>query len=374
MKFLIIDTYNKNFLEDFYQRYPEAIDMSYAEHKKLLISQLFGTSDFYSKNLKKIGYEAEDIIFNDPYLQIKWAKENNLKINIDIKNKDYLFKLAFDKKERVLSFNIIYKILKHQIEYFQPDFLYIHSISYFNPLYLFLLKRKFKLKILGQIATVFPPILYFKPYDLILSSLPNIVEFLNKNKIKAEYLKLAFEPEVLNHLKELKEKYQVVFIGSFWQEQHSFFVPLLEEVAKKFDLKIWSPSKEEINSDLLQKFYIGKAWGKEMYNVLFNSLITINRHGKIAENYANNMRLYEATGVGTMLITDFKDNLNEIFKIGEEIECYQNGDELLNKIDFYIKNEGKRKEIAQNGQKRTLTEHTYENRMKELITIINKYF
>jgi glycosyltransferase involved in cell wall biosynthesis len=373
MRFLIIDTYYKNFLENFYQRYPEAIDMNYDEHKKLLISQLFGTSDFYSKTLKKIGHEAEDIIFNDPYLQIKWAKENNLKINADIKDKNYLFRVAFDKKERILSWNILYKILKYQIEYFKPDFLYIHAITYFNPLYLFFLKRKFKVKILGQIASPLPPILYFKPYDLILSSLPNIVAFLNKNKIKAEYLKLAFDPEVLNHLKELKEKYQVVFIGSF-SEQHKFFISYLEDVAQKFDLKIWSPSKEEINSNILQKCYMGKAWGKEMYNVLYNSLITINRHSKIAENYANNMRLYEATGVGTMLITDFKDNLNELFEIGKEIECYRNGDELFNKIVFYLKNEEKRKGIAQNGQKRTLTEHTYENRMKELITIINKYF
>ena len=52
-----------------------------------------------------------------------------------------------------------------------------------------------------------------------------------------------------------------------------------------------------------------EVWGLDMYRALARSKITINRHINVAENNANNMRLFEATGTGSLLITDRKDNL-----------------------------------------------------------------
>ena len=45
-----------------------------------------------------------------------------------------------------------------------------------------------------------------------------------------------------------------------------------------------------------------------MYDILNASDITINEHGAVAA-YANNYRLYEATGLGTCLVTDWKETL-----------------------------------------------------------------
>ena len=44
--------------------------------------------------------------------------------------------------------------------------------------------------------------------------------------------------------------------------------------------------------------------------------IVVNRHIDVAEGYANNMRLYEATGMGALLITDRGRNLGELFEPG----------------------------------------------------------
>jgi spore maturation protein CgeB len=41
-----------------------------------------------------------------------------------------------------------------------------------------------------------------------------------------------------------------------------------------------------------------------MFKILARSKIVINRHGTIAGNYAVNMRMYEATGSGAMLVTE----------------------------------------------------------------------
>ncbi len=55
-------------------------------------------------------------------------------------------------------------------------------------------------------------------------------------------------------------------------------------------------------------------WGLEMYRKLAKSKIRLNCHEEIAGNYASNMRLYKATGMGACLITDWKENLPNIFE------------------------------------------------------------
>jgi spore maturation protein CgeB len=49
-----------------------------------------------------------------------------------------------------------------------------------------------------------------------------------------------------------------------------------------------------------------------MYQALRRSLITLGRE-------AGNARLFEATGVGTFLLTDFKDNLQTSFEPSREV-------------------------------------------------------
>ena len=46
----------------------------------------------------------------------------------------------------------------------------------------------------------------------------------------------------------------------------------------------------------------------------------------------------------------------------------------MDKYNYLINNPKEIAKIAKAGQLRTLKEHTYENRIKELIQILNKYF
>jgi len=106
-----------------------------------------------------------------------------------------------------------------------------------------------------------------------------------------------------------------------------------------------------------------------MYQVLRNSLLTLNHHGNIPP-CANNMRLFEATGVGTLLITDWKENLHEMFDLGKEVIAYRTPEECAELIQYYLEHEDEREQIARAGQQRTLREHTYYQRVQELVDII----
>jgi len=193
--------------------------------------------------------------------------------------------------------------------------------------------------------------------------------------IKSEYLKLAFEPSVLQRLsKEKNYKYEVTHIGGYGPI-HNERNKILEEAAKRVKIDFWGYAIDNLdgNSPILKNYH-GECWGIDLYDILSSSKITLTKHiASVASNYANNMRLYEATGCGTLLLVDKKDNLGEIFEIGKEVVAYENVDDLVDKIKYYLEHEEEREKIVKAGQERTFREHTYEVRMKELVSILERY-
>ena len=84
------------------------------------------------------------------------------------------------------------------------------------------------------------------------------------------------------------------------------------------------------------------------------------------------MRLYEATGVGTCLVTEMKDNLGEMFQPGREVVTFAGTDDCMEKIRQYLDRGDERTRIAQAGQRRTLRDHVYTSRMGELLGLLRK--
>jgi spore maturation protein CgeB len=107
-----------------------------------------------------------------------------------------------------------------------------------------------------------------------------------------------------------------------------------------------------------------------MYRILARTQISINRHGDIAEGYANNMRLFEATGVGALLLTEAAANLPDLFRPGREVITYSSVDELIDRARYFLENAEERIAIAGAGQTRTLAEHTYRRRIPELVSML----
>jgi hypothetical protein len=161
-------------------------------------------------------------------------------------------------------------------------------------------------------------------------------------------------------------------VGSFLPV-HKSRLELVEAVAARVpDISVHGTVAAELPSSSPLFGKVAPAlWGRDMYALLRRSNITINHHGDVPP-FANNMRLYEATGMGCLLVTDYKDNLHEMFEPEREVVTYRDGAECVDKILFYLdeRNRGERDKIAAAGQRRTLHEHTYQARMKHLLELI----
>lgn len=362
MKILIVDNYYPEFLKKIEKEIrAKGID-EYKKIKKEIINYKFGTSDYYSKNLISLGIKAEDIIINSKELQKSWTKKHNILL--------YLVNLIIENVPKIKN---IYNhtgnplVLLAQINQFKPDVVYVQCIGALPPLITKIIKTQCKL-LVGQIASNLPPDCYFKNYDLVLSSLPNMVEKVKELGVKSEYFPIGFESSILEKLIDNKSKeYNVTHIGGYGAI-HNERNKTLEYAAKKVKIDFWGYGTNNLKktSPILRSYH-GESWGLEMYKILKQSKITLTGHiTKVAGQYANNMTLFEATGCGTLLITDYKKNLSDLFVIDKEIVTYNNPEELVEKIKYYNNHENERKKIALAGQKRTLKDHTYAKRMEQL--------
>jgi hypothetical protein len=369
MKILFIDSYYKNFLNYFYKNNEKK--KTFLEQRRELLKQNFGTSDFYSYYLSKLGHNCEDLIVNDYYLQRLWAKEN--KFSYDYNPIKSYFQLLPFLHRYIGRPRWIQEIVLKQISFYKPDIVYVQDLSILNADVLKQAKKYSKL-LVGQIASSLPNINNVKQFDLIVTSFPHYVKYFRKIGVNSEYLPLAFDERILNRINYHEPRhYDVSFIGSF-TPNHKIGTSIIRQVNKFVPIDIWGQGLffPIPRFDLLKRYH-GAAWALDMYRILAQSKIVINRHIDVSENYANNMRLYEATGMGALLITDNKKNLGDLFEVGKEVIEYEDPEELVQKIKYYLEHDKEMAKIANAGQKRTLKDHVYTVRMRELNEIFKKY-
>jgi glycosyltransferase involved in cell wall biosynthesis len=120
----------------------------------------------------------------------------------------------------------------------------------------------------------------------------------------------------------------------------------------------------------LKPFLKPAVFGLEMFQVLRDSKITLNIHADSSPTYASNMRLFETTGVGTCMVTDWKNNLHEMFEPDKEVIVYRNAEECVEKVKWLLDHPEKREQTAKAGMARTLKEHTFAHRAAQLDEII----
>ena len=72
--------------------------------------------------------------------------------------------------------------------------------------------------------------------------------------------------------------------------------------------------------------------GNDYFDVLRGSRITFNNHTERSMGSVGNMRLFEATGIGTCLLTDTGDNMRDLFIPGKEVITYRNTNDAVDKV------------------------------------------
>jgi glycosyltransferase involved in cell wall biosynthesis len=374
LRVLVIDTYYWPLLKD--HKLDRTLETPQAKLLALnLVGSLgFGTGSAYVKNLLASGHESRLVVANSAALQLFPSETRNFLSRLS----EIFFQFSFVIARAgvvgdfVISKSKFFASIKAEIDSFNPDVVLILDINLFSrPVLRKLVPNSVAL--VGEIASPLPPKRFIRGYDLIFSAHPGLVREIEKSGVKSKWNPLGVDPEVFPKVPSQGRDIDAVFVGSFGRLQKNTG-PLLAEVKRLVpSLRIYgSVSEKTLKKFGLLDNYKGPAWGSKMFDLLSRAKISINRHGEIAGPYAANMRMYESTAAGALLLTEEKSNLKDLFVPGSEVVAYRDNRDAAEKARYYLDHPDELDKIARAGQKRTLSEHTYGKRMERMLGEISK--
>jgi len=156
----------------------------------------------------------------------------------------------------------------------------------------------------------------------------------------------------------------IIFVGGGKEYMHKEwpYRHQLIDVLEKLDgyRKYGHPQKLVREADLNQLYANAKVVIGDSLNVGFHH-----------PNYWSD-RVYETIGRGGFMIHPRISGLEKDFKENEEVVFYDYGNfaQLKEKIDYYLKNDAEREQIRKAGFERAKRDHTYLNRMQEMLDIV----
>ena len=81
-------------------------------------------------------------------------------------------------------------------------------------------------------------------------------------------------------------------------------------------------------------------------------------------------RALDIMGCGGFLLTNYQSDMLRFFVPGEDYVYYEDRNDLINKIDYYLEHKEERIAIAENGHKKVRQDHTYEQRLQMILDIV----
>jgi hypothetical protein len=184
-----------------------------------------------------------------------------------------------------------------------------------------------------------------RAFDFVFAAQRDGAERLRQAGIaSARWLPLACDPE--RHGKQETEKrYDVAFVGNVFPGPRA---DLLDRIQRRF-----------------RNTFVGRCYFEDMARTYSAARIVFNR--SVLNDI--NMRVFEALASGSLLLTnDLRGNgQEELFQDGVYLATYQDAEDLLDKIEFYLRCGDVRERIAAAGRAEVLARHTYQHRMQTIL-------
>ncbi len=344
-----------NYLEDFYTRHPNIQDKDYATQHAAIMLDSHVWADHISRNLGQFGVKSHELVYNAGYLNQAWAREYGSKA---IGNELFI----------------------EQLRFFAPDVIFLHTyFPFYAELVPLIRKRIPEVRLIqGYIGVGFTKEHYdlFRKLDFVTTCEHSIFEKLTRIGACAYHIDHGFEHTLVDRIQPIGPQYDVLFTGSILMSNgyHIKRSKLLEYLIKRgIDVTILSKPLETRSNipHILRDHIRPPVYGMQMLQSLARAKIGINVHIDAISN-ATNIRLFEATGAGTCLLTEDMPGLNRLFEPDREVATYKSFEECADKINWLLENEQQRSTIAKAGQERTLSAHRLEMRVKQLYEIILK--
>ena len=244
------------------------------------------------------------------------------------------------------------------------------------------LKRKPKV-IIGWLGSSIPLKTDWSEFDCILSGLPKLrSSALNLGAKNSFEFYPGMPLNIFENFPQPNEnpKYDIIFVGQCNQLLHARRAEYLNLLAKEeLNFGLFLSGDTGHLPSIVQNLNNGPRFGFDMLKTIHNSKISFDCRGKqsfededIGCNHTVNMRIFESTAVGSLLLTEEYFNLHQLFEPKKDIITFKSDSDLLEKVFYYLKEHDLRKEISLKGKKTCLEKHNLRSRAADFLHIVDE--
>jgi spore maturation protein CgeB len=348
MKILLLWTFYDGYLEGFYRARPGLDRLPHARQLELLLDDGFGWPPAVARYLAQSGNAVEVVVANCEPLQRAWAHEHDVTFGGDWRQ----------------------SVPTAQVRRFRPDILWTGSnFEYFGEFMRGV--RDACGRIVAWTAAPLPVRLDLSGVDCMVTSHENFAAEFRARGLRCERMLPCFDPRQVELAGRPERDVAIGFVGSLsWA--HMDRIRLLDEVAEAGELQVWCSRPNPFSRSALRPAFWrafwsarkvlararGEVYGREMYHVLARTRCTVNVHIGVACGLAGNMRMFEATGMGSLLFTEAMRNLADLFDPATEVIAYRDGAELRRQLEHFLARPEEAAQVAARGQRRTLRDYS----------------
>lgn len=370
MRFLKVSNYYQQYLDDFFATYPQASALPFEQEMALLMGDRNLWSDAWKRTIETAGLGCGcEVVINHESLQKKWAREHGVKYS---------------------SSGWLLEIFEAQVRDFQPDILFSQDFSYIPSGYRTYLRARVPAIrwMIGWDGVARNNPSAYSECDLVLSCVEETADFYRAKGIPSYFLGHAFDPVIHQEIGAGKRTHELGFVGSVYLGPggHIRRFHFLRVLSMKLPVKCWVTFHESLGDSIRKRIgwrlrrgevrdllalrrlharSFAPRFGKRMFRLLGETLVSLNCHIDSAGKNAANMRLFEATGMGSCLVTDWKPNLGSLFEPDREIVTFSSLEECIEKSSFLLEHPNMAEEIGRRGRMRTMKEHNLSDRILE---------
>lgn len=173
--------------------------------------------------------------------------------------------------------------------------------------------------------------------------------------------------EVYDHPYELPLEYYYKAFLFARKLTHIERTLLMELLAERYDIHLYTRDSEMVPSGVKRFPEVDQQ--NEAYKVFYSSKININITMRSIESGVP-MRIFDIMSVGGFVLSNYQEEISELFEEGKEIVTFKTPEELLEKADYYLSHDKERQQIGINGYKKIKKCYTYEQQIRKIVSIL----
>jgi spore maturation protein CgeB len=166
----------------------------------------------------------------------------------------------------------------------------------------------------------------------------------------------------------LEKKYDVTFIGHPTPEKSGRYEVIKFLKEKNIDISLFGRAWE--NYPDLKGIYKGVLTNEELVKVINQSKIVLGLSRSSYGKLQIKGKIFETSACKAFTLTEYYSEYSKFFKEGREMIMFKDMKDLLNKIEYYLKNEKERQAIAEAGYKKVIESYNFDIELGKIISEI----